>query len=390
MSRRTGRRSLVENLMTALAKARDEDKEEFEYDGKTYKVSDFDENDSEKDDDNSVEENIETAEDKADDKVDTSSVKKSKRGAAAGSTAKDNIKAESVWADVSSRGFHGDIASIFEGGDFSVEFLDRAHAVFESAVSERTREIATRLEEEANLKLEEAVKTQVDEAVSQIDDYLSYVADEWKQENKIAIERGIKADICESFMTGLKDLFEAHYIDMPEAKYDVLEEAVKNVDDLKAQLSEQITKNGKLAKQNKLAENNLQKAANEFKQLFNQTNTSFEKSLNEAQGRYEQAIEASKSLTACEAYFGQISKDLTATQTEKLRGIAEGIDFDSPDDFYNKLEMIKESTFGGKSRRNGSAILDEDHQVVGLNEENSPSVTVRTAEYAKYMSRKSQ
>lgn len=388
MSRRYGRKPsiLLENLMTALAKAKDEGKEEFEYDGKTYKVSDFD--DSEESGDSSIQETSEDGgEDVPSSKVEKPKSKRAPRGAASGSTAKDNLTtSESVWNDVSSRDFYGDIAAIFEGGDFSVEFLDRAHAVFESAVSERTREIAHRLEEEANLKLDSLVKEGVDDAVSQIDDYLSYVVREWKEENKIAIEKGIKADICESFMSGLKNLFEAHYIEMPESKYDALEDSIKKAHEFQESLNEQIKKNAVLSNQNIQAEERIREISGKYNRIVQSTKDMYERKLQESYDKYRESVEASKTLTACEHIFGQVSKDLTETQTEKLRSLAESIDFKSLDDFGNKLEMMKESMLGKKKRR-GSSVLDEDHQ--SLDRESNNYQNARTSEYAKYLSIKS-
>lgn len=194
-----------------------------------------------------------------------------------------------------------DVAEIFGGQELGEEFIEKAEVVFEAAVNAKIIAETARLEEEFETKLQEAVEAKSEELSAQVDEYLSYAVKEWAEENKLAIESGIRTEIAESFMEGLKAVFEEHYIDMPEEKIDVVAEMNNKVDELESQLNEQIEKNFELKKQYFSLEKN--------------------------------------------AVFEEVSSNLAETQVEKLRKLAEGIDADTTDDYKSKLSVVKETYF---------------------------------------------
>ena len=172
------------------------------------------------------------------------------------------------------------LETLFTGEELSEDFKTKAETLFESAISLQVEQITSDLEEQANAQVEEICEAYRNDLSEKMDDYLSYVVDEWMKDNELAVERGIKGDIAESFITGLKGLFEDHYIDVPAEKYDLLEGLYTKVDDLESKINEQIEKN----------------------------------------------MEVSKELleSRCSEVFLQTSADLTDTETEKLASLAEG------------------------------------------------------------------
>ena len=189
--------------------------------------------------------------------------------------------------------------------DLSEEFKSKAATVFESAVNSKVKEIAEIMEADMNTKLEQDSATAKEELTEKVDSYLSYVVEEWMKENEIALERGIKGEIAEDFITGLKKLFAEHYIDVPDEKYNVLEDQAQKIEDLEKQLNEQIEKNVEVKKEN---------------------------------------AEKTKS-----EIMSEVSSDLADTAKEKFAKLAEEIDYSDAEDFKKKCETIKESYFGQKS-----------------------------------------
>ena len=186
-------------------------------------------------------------------------------------------------------------------GDLSEEFKRKAATVFEAAVKSKVREEVTRLEEDYRNDLEEnMVKTQ-EELTEKVDNYLNYVVEEWTKENELAIERGLKGEIAEDFISGLKQLFEDHYIDVPDEKYDVLEAQSQKISELEAKLNEEVEKN------------------------INFKN-------NNAKLVREQVI-------------SQCTGDLTEVEIEKFKSLTEDVDFTDEDSFRSKLDTLKESYF---------------------------------------------
>ena len=188
--------------------------------------------------------------------------------------------------------------------DLSEEFKTKAATVFESAVNSKVKEIAESMEAEVQTNYEQDIAKAKDELTEKVDAYLSYVVEEWMKENEIALERGIKGEIAEDFISGLKKLFAEHYIDVPDEKYNVLEDQASKIEDLEKKLNEQIEKNVELNK------DNAEKTRNEI--------------------------------------MSEVASDLADTAKEKFAKLAEEIEWSDADSFKKKCETIKESYFGKK------------------------------------------
>lgn len=198
-----------------------------------------------------------------------------------------------------SEGF--DFDAIFDGEDLTEEFKEKMKTVFEAAVNERVNIIAQAMNERAEAALNSQVE-QISEGLSQkLDDYLNYVIEEWMTENKLALEEGIRMDIAESFLSGLKELFESHYVSVPEGRADILENLVSSKEALENEINEKVEENIVLRKQ-----------------------------LVEQQ---------------CGIAFLEATDGLTDVQIEKLASLAEGLQFDSVEQYSEKLNILKESYF---------------------------------------------
>jgi len=197
-----------------------------------------------------------------------------------------------------------DLAALFDGSELSEDFREKATVIFEAAINEKVSGVVASLEEQYEAALVEEVAAIEEALVEKIDSYLDYVVEQWVEENKLAIESGIKAEVVESFMEGLKGLFAQHYVDAPQEKLDILAQAQSEVEELKTKLSASINEN----------------------------------------------IELSKKLDAAEAEkaFAEVSEGLAATQVEKLRVLAEGMESADVSSYKKKLGMIKESYFAAK------------------------------------------
>ena len=188
--------------------------------------------------------------------------------------------------------------------DLSEEFKTKAATVFESAVNSKVKEIAESMEAEVQTSYEQDIAKAKEELTEKVDSYLSYVVEEWMKENEIALERGIKGEIAEDFISGLKKLFAEHYIDVPDEKYNVLEDQASKIEELEKKLNEQIEKNVELNKDN--------------------------------------ADKSRKEIMA------EVAGDLADTAKEKFAKLAEEIEWSDADSFKQKCETIKESYFGKK------------------------------------------
>ena len=197
-----------------------------------------------------------------------------------------------------------DVQALFEGEDLSEEFQDKARTIFEAALTSRITEIKENLENEYAEILAEEVEGIKSELSERVDAYLEYVAEEWFNENQLVIENGIKSEMTESFLSGMKDLFEAHYVSIPEDKYDVLESMVEKLDEMETKLNEQIEKNISLNK--RLAE------------------------------------------SVADGIFDQVSEGLALTQKDKLASLAESVEFGSEEEYREKLETLREAYFPSK------------------------------------------
>ena len=205
-------------------------------------------------------------------------------------------------------------ALVSSDADLSEEFKDKAATIFETAVKTRIQEQTKILETKYEEKLSAETETVKEAMVEKVDSYLNYVVEEWMKENELAVERGIRTEIAEDFITGLKDLFKEHYIDVPEEKYNVLDDLTNQTKKLEEKLNEQIAKNVDLTK------------------------------------------EVSESAKA--KAIDEVSNDLADTEKEKFEKMAENVEYDSADKFREKLETIKESYFP-KSKIEETASKDE-------------------------------
>jgi len=208
-----------------------------------------------------------------------------------------------------------DMDALLGGENLSEEFVSKASTIFEAAVIARAEMVIEEAEAELMEQFEEAVETIKEDLAAKVDDYLNYMVEEWVKDNQIAIEKGLRAEIVEDFITGLKGLFEEHYIDIPADKVDVIEELTAKVEELEESYNEQIR-----------ASIELKKELNEHKK--------------------NEAI-----YTACEG--------LTQTQVEKMKSLAEGVEFTTEEEFNGKLETLKESYFKASVVAADSSALDE-------------------------------
>ena len=203
------------------------------------------------------------------------------------------------------------LAALFANANLSEDFVEKAKTIFVAAVNEKSNEIATRINEAYKVEYTNALAGTVNELTEKVDDYLTYVVEEWINENKLQVERGIKVELAENFIFGLKKLFESNFIDIPNEKYDVL-------DELYTKIEEQ--------------ENELNNSMNE--------NISLKKRLLES---------------AAVSVFAQETQGLAQTQIEKLANLAEGLEYENTDQFRNKIQILKESYFGNGNTQIQSA-----------------------------------
>jgi hypothetical protein len=194
-----------------------------------------------------------------------------------------------------------DVNALLHGEDLSEEFQEKARVIFESALRSKVNDIREAFEVQYEEKLVEEVQAIKEELEERVDAYLEYVAEEWVNENTLSIETGLKEELTESFLGGLKQLFEEHYVEIPEEKYDVLENMVEKLDDMETKLNEQIERNIQLNK--RLSE------------------------------------------SVADRIFDEISEGLASTQKEKLASLSESVEFESETQYREKLETLKESYF---------------------------------------------
>lgn len=215
---------------------------------------------------------------------------------------KEALQKEAVEQRIKSIDVQEHVEALMSGeGDLSDEFKKKAATVFESAVKSKVRDEVTRLQENYDNEIEEGIKSNKSELTEKVDTYMNYVVEEWMKENELAVERGLKGEIAEDFIAGLKQLFEDHYVDIPDEKYDVLQ-----------------------AQSDKIAE---------LEEKVNKT--------------LDESIEFKKSndeLTRNKV-ISEMSSDLADTEIEKFKGLTEDVDFGNEEDFKGKLDTLKESYF---------------------------------------------
>jgi len=211
----------------------------------------------------------------------------------------ETVEEETVEIDI-----EDDVNALLGGEELSEDFRAKAKTIFEAAINSKVSAVREEIIREHEEKLSEEVEEIKVELQERVDSYLEYVADEWFVENQLAVENGLKADMTESFLEGMKGLFEEHYVQIPEEKYDVLKSMVEKLDDMETKLNEQIEKN-----------------------------ISLNKGLAEA---------------TADGILESVSDGLAATQKEKLASLAESVEFDSEEEYREKLETLKESYFPHK------------------------------------------
>ena len=194
-----------------------------------------------------------------------------------------------------------DVTALTQGEELSEEFKEKASTIFEAAVKSKLRSEVERIEESKVQEIAEEVASVRSELTEKVDAYMNYVVEEWMKENEIAIERGLKGEIAEDFISGLKSLFEEHYIDVPDEKYDILGTQSVKIDELEAKLNEQIEKSA--------------------------------------------ALKSEKDVLVRESVFADVASDLADTEIEKFKSLAEDVEFTTEESFSEKLETLKESYF---------------------------------------------
>jgi hypothetical protein len=237
---------------------------------------------------------------------------------------KEGMKKKSLKAshceETDSLDIKSDIDALVGDADLSEEFKTKAATIFEAAITSKVKAEQERLQSEYDTKFEEEISKSKSELTEKVDSYLNYVVEEWMKENKLALERGIKGEIAEDFIGGLKKLFEDHYIDVPDEKYDVLEDQASKIEGLEKKLNEEIEKNIDM----------------------NKVNGSLKR----------------------QDIIDENSKDLADTAKEKFDSLVEGVEYSSEEDFAKKVETIKESYFGQKAEKSADSV-DIDDVAVG-------------------------
>ena len=234
-----------------------------------------------------------------------------------------------------------DLTALLEGEELSEEFQNKARTIFEAAIKTKISEVKSELQEQYEKTIVEEVASVKAELAERVDAYLEYVSDEWMSENKLAVEAGLKTEMTDSFLTGMKSLFEDHYVTIPEDKYDVLNSMVEKLDEMEGKLNEQINKNVALNK--RLAE------------------------------------------STSDVILADVSEGLAVTQKDKLATLAENVEFDGEDNYREKLVTLRNSYFPAnpgapkQQSENLSEGAETGHQ--------QPAVTGSMESYLKAISR---
>ena len=256
--------------------------------------------------------------------------------------AEEETSEEEVIEEEEAIDIEADVAALIEGEELSEEFQSKARTIFEGAIRSKVATIKEDLQEAYAQALVEELDSIKAGLTERVDSYLEYVADEWMQENALQVEAGLKTEMTESFLEGMKSLFEEHYVTIPEEKYDVLNSMVDKLDEMEGKLNEQIDRN--VALNRRLAESN------------------------------------------ADGVFTAVSEGLADTQKEKLATLAENVEFESETDYREKLETLKESYFPSKASapKNTSENLSEE---VSTEEVISEEATPRMQAYLNVLSR---
>ena len=249
----------------------------------------------------------------------------------------EEVVEEETTEEIAEYDIEEDVNALLGGEELSEEFKEKAKTIFEAAINAKLTEIQATLEEQYEEKFAAALTEEKQALTERVDSYLEYVSDEWFEENALVIENGLKIEMTESFLAGMKNLFEEHYVSIPEEKYDVVESMVEKLDDMETKLNEQIEKN--IGLNNRLSE------------------------------------------AVADVILDQVSNGLASTQKEKLASLAEGVEFESEEKYREKLETLKESYFNSKKTAPAQAkteTLSEGTDVSGVQYTDSMAAYLRT------------
>ena len=225
------------------------------------------------------------------------------------------VKKESIDQVVDSLDVSDDVSALVDGEELSEEFKTKAATIFESAVKSKVRVELEKIQEENDKVMEDLAESTMGDLVEKVDDYMNYVVEQWMEDNQLAIERGLKGEIAEDFISGLKNLFEDHYIDVPDEKYDILESNLTKIEELEEKLNKQIEENVQLRK--------------------------------------------AKGELVKESMIADVANGMTDTETEKFQNLVEDVEFSDEDSYKEKLQTIRESYFGTTEVKTGEVLTEE-------------------------------
>ena len=216
-------------------------------------------------------------------------------------TSEEEVVSEEEQAPEAEYSIEEDVEALLAGEELSEDFQEKARTIFETAIKTKVAEVQEELKAQYDTTLEEEVSAIKEELTDRVDAYLEYVAEEWITDNQLAIEQGLKAEMTESFLTGMRSLFEEHYVNIPEEKYDVTTAMVEKLDEMEDKLNEQIKSN--VALNQRLAE------------------------------------------SVADVIFSEVCEGLALSQKDKLASLAENVEFDSEDNYREKLATLRNSYF---------------------------------------------
>ena len=225
------------------------------------------------------------------------------------------VAKESIDQVVDSLDVSDDVNALVDGEELSEEFKTKAATIFETAVKSKVRAELERIQEDNDKVMEDMAESTMNDLVEKVDDYMNYVVEQWMEDNQLAIERGLKGEIAEDFISGLKNLFEDHYIDVPDEKYDILEANLTKIEELEEKLNKQIEENVQLRK--------------------------------------------AKGELVKESLIADVANGMTDTETEKFQSLVEDVEFSDEDSYKEKLQTIKESYFGATEVKTGEVLTEE-------------------------------
>ena len=225
------------------------------------------------------------------------------------------VKKESIDQIVDGLDVSDDVTALVDGEELSEEFKTKAATIFESAVKSKVRSELERIQEQNNEIMEDLAENTMGDLVEKVDDYMNYVVEQWMEDNQLAIERGLKGEIAEDFISGLKNLFEDHYIDVPDEKYDILEANLTKIEELEEKLNKQMEENVQLKKQ--------------------------------------------KGELVKESMISDVANGMTDTETEKFQSLVEDVEFSDEETYKGKLQTIRESYFGTEKEVKTEVLTEE-------------------------------